>query len=224
MSPLSKPTTNVLIPNGLTPPLCVYRCCTPATYLVMYSIVTGSSTVNRWLCASNLALSTKIRASAFSPANAKYTCESMRPIFDGVIRVSCSFMADRFSHPSTTTSAPLTPTAQVPRLTASRAYSTWNTCPSGLCRESQLCYAIRDRSRVYVPEDLEIVSGRFCDEALLSTHLKGHGRRNPFFPKAASQGRERSGDRRTQSGIEQSCCITRLYLKLPKLDNGVRRP
>jgi hypothetical protein len=24
----SKPTTSVLIPKGLTPPLCVYRCCT----------------------------------------------------------------------------------------------------------------------------------------------------------------------------------------------------
>jgi len=31
-----------------------------------------------------------------------------------VMRVSCNFMAERFSHPSTTTSAPLTPTAQVP--------------------------------------------------------------------------------------------------------------
>lgn len=43
---------------------------------------------------------------------------------EGVMRVSCSFMADFFSQPSTTISEPLTATAQVPRLTASRAYST----------------------------------------------------------------------------------------------------
>ena len=114
-SPLSKPTINVLIPNGLTPPLCVYRCCTPATYLVMYSIVTGSSTVRRCDCASTRALSTSMRASAFRPAKARQTCVSTRPIFDGVIRVSCNFIADRFSHPRTTMSFPLTPTAQVPK-------------------------------------------------------------------------------------------------------------
>ena len=114
MSPLSNPTIRVLIPNGLTPPLCVYRCCTPATYFVMYSIVTGSSTVRRCDCASNRALSTSMRASAFRPAKARQTCVSTRPIFEGVIRVSCSFIADRFSHPSTTIPFPLTPTAQVP--------------------------------------------------------------------------------------------------------------
>ena len=132
MSPLSNPTINVLIPNGRTPPLCVYLCCTPATYFVMYSIVTGSSTVNRCDCASNLALSISIRASALRPAKARQTWVSTSPIFDGVILVSCSFIADRFSHPNTTISFPFTPTAQVPRLTASRAYSTWKTCPSGL--------------------------------------------------------------------------------------------
>ena len=114
MSPLSKPTIRVLIPKGLTPPLCVYRCCTPATYLVMYSIVTGSSTVRRCDCASNRALSTSMRASAFRPAKARQTCVSTRPIFEGVMRVSCSFIADRFSQPNTTIFFPLTPTAQVP--------------------------------------------------------------------------------------------------------------
>lgn len=160
LSPLSNPTINVLIPNGLTPPLCVYRCCTPATYFVIYSMVTGSSTVNRWDWASNLALSTKIRASALSPAKARHTWVSIRPIFEGVIRVSCSFIADRFSQPRTTMSLPLTPTAHVPvllvralrilgpqenkpRFTASRAYSTWKTWPSGLWKLHQRRRSIR---------------------------------------------------------------------------------
>jgi hypothetical protein len=159
--PLSKPTIMVLMPKGRTPPLCVYRCWTPATYLVMYSMDAGSSTVSLWDCASNRALSTRMRASALRPAKARQTWVSRSWILDGVIRVSCSFMADRFSHPSTTTSLPLTPTAQVPvgpgvvsgwpvwhhgkergggggvpLLTASPAYSTWKTCPSGL-REGQ---------------------------------------------------------------------------------------
>jgi hypothetical protein len=30
------------------------------------------------------------------------------------MRVSCNFIAERFSHPKTTMSAPLTPTAHVP--------------------------------------------------------------------------------------------------------------
>jgi len=38
-------------------------------------------------------------------------------------------MAERFSQPKTTMEEPLTATAQVPRLTASEAYSTWKTCP-----------------------------------------------------------------------------------------------
>ena len=100
----------------------------------MYSIVTGSSTVRRCDCASNRALSTSMRASAFRPAKARQTCVSTRPIFEGVIRVSCSFIADRFSHPSTTIPFPLTPTAQVPGhpsirchngLTLSRPYLVW---------------------------------------------------------------------------------------------------
>lgn len=135
MSPLSKPTIKVLIPNGLTPPLCVYRCCTPATYFVMYSIVTGSSTVRRCDCASNRALSTSMRASAFRPAKARQTCVSTRPIFEGVMRVSCSFMADRFSQPSTTMSFPLTPTAQVPNHSSMRHH--WDLVPSRLYLVSQ---------------------------------------------------------------------------------------
>ena len=119
------------MPNGRTPPLCVYLCCTPATYLVMYSMLTGSSTVSLWLWASRRALSMRMRASALRPAKARQTWSSTRPILEGVMRVSCSFMADFFSQPSTTISEPLTATAQVPRLTASRAYSTWKTWPSG---------------------------------------------------------------------------------------------
>jgi hypothetical protein len=38
----------------------------------------------------------------------------MRPIFEGVMRVSWSFMALRFSQPRTTILSPLTPTAHVP--------------------------------------------------------------------------------------------------------------
>lgn len=112
--PLSKPTIRLLMPNGRTPPLCVYRCCTPATYLVMYSTVTGSSRFRRCDWASIRALSTRMRASALRPAKARHTCVSTRPILDGVMRVSWSFIAERFSQPSTTTSWPLTPTAQVP--------------------------------------------------------------------------------------------------------------
>lgn len=112
--PLSKPTIRVLMPNGRTPPRCVYRCCTPATCFVMYSMVTGSSRFRRCDCASSRALSTRIRASALRPAKARQTWVSMRPILDGVMRVSCSFMAERFSQPSTTMSLPLTPTAHVP--------------------------------------------------------------------------------------------------------------
>jgi len=85
-------------------------------YFVMYSIVTGSSTVRRCDCASNRALSTRMRASAFRPAKARQTWESTNEILEGVMRVSCSFMAERFSHPRTTMSLPLTPTAQVPKL------------------------------------------------------------------------------------------------------------
>lgn len=110
----SKPTTNVLIPNGRTPPLCVYLCCTLAIYLVMYSMVTGSSTVRRWDWASSRALSIRIRASAFNPAKARQTWSSTRAIFEGVMRVSWSLRAERFSQPRTTMSFPLTPTAQVP--------------------------------------------------------------------------------------------------------------
>ena len=110
----SNPMTRVLIPNGLTPPDCVYRCWTPAMYFVMYSIDTGSSTVNRWDCASRRALSTRIRASALRPAKARHTWLSTREILEGVILVSCSFIALLFSHPRTTMPSPLTPTAHVP--------------------------------------------------------------------------------------------------------------
>lgn len=120
--PLSNPTIRVLMPNGRTPPRWVYRCCTPATCFVMYSIVTGSSRFKRCDCASSLALSTRILASAFRPANARQTWVSMRPILEGVILVSCSFIADRFSHPRTTMSLPLTPTAHVPDV----ALSAWS--------------------------------------------------------------------------------------------------
>lgn len=60
------------------------------------------------------ALSIRIRASALSPAKARQTWLSTRPILEGVIRVSWSFMAERFSQPRTTMDLPFTPTAQVP--------------------------------------------------------------------------------------------------------------
>ena len=106
--------TSVEIPKGLTPPDCVYLCCTPAMYLVMYSMVTASSTVRRCDWASIRALSIRMRASALRPAKARQTWLSTRPIFDGVMRVSWSFIADRFSQPRTTIDLPLTPTALVP--------------------------------------------------------------------------------------------------------------
>ena len=78
------------------------------------SLQVSMATVKRCDCASTRALSTKIRASALSPAKARHTCESRRPILEGVMRVSCSFMADLLSQPNTTISLPFTPTAQVP--------------------------------------------------------------------------------------------------------------
>lgn len=137
MSSGSKPTISVLMPNGLTPPLCVYLCCTPATYLVIYSIETGSSTVRRCDCASNLALSMRILASAFRPAKARQTWVSTSPIFEGVIRVSWSFIADLFSHPKTTISFPFTPTAQVPIINQLRRRSSRRMMRSHLSSQPQ---------------------------------------------------------------------------------------
>lgn len=75
----------VEIPNGRTPPDWVYRysesivsilgsinggsstCLMPAMCLVIYSIVTGSSTVKRWLWHSIRALSISTRPSALRP-------------------------------------------------------------------------------------------------------------------------------------------------------------
>lgn len=63
----SNPTIRVEIPNGRTPPDWVYFCWTPATYLVMYSTVTGSSTVRRCDWHSTRALSIRMRPSAVRP-------------------------------------------------------------------------------------------------------------------------------------------------------------
>ncbi len=76
---------------------------------VMYSIETGSSTVNRWDWHSILALSIRTLASAVNPAAAKQTWESKTAIFR-TVRGSWSFKVDFFSTPRTTTSWPRTPT------------------------------------------------------------------------------------------------------------------
>lgn len=77
-------------------------------------MLTGSSTVSRCDWASNRALSMRMRASAFRPAKASVTWWSSTAILDGVMRVSWSLRAERFSQPRTTMSLPFTPTAQVP--------------------------------------------------------------------------------------------------------------
>lgn len=87
---------SVEIPNGLTPPDCVYRyihqdqlidtvpdhklrtCWIPAMCRVIYSTVTGSSTVKRWLWHSIRALSIKTRPSAVSPAFGVNSLRSLR--------------------------------------------------------------------------------------------------------------------------------------------------
>ena len=86
----------------------------PATYLVMYSSVTGSSTVSLCDWHSTLLLLMRILASAVSPANAIMTWSSSRQIFC-TVRSSCSFATAFFSTPSTTTPGPRTPTAGVTR-------------------------------------------------------------------------------------------------------------
>lgn len=63
----SNPTIKQLMPNGLTPPDCVYFCWIPAMCRVMYSTETGSSTVSRCDWHSVRARSIKMRASAVSP-------------------------------------------------------------------------------------------------------------------------------------------------------------
>ena len=80
----SKPTISVEIPKGRTPPLWVYffkrelayymhlfsgyhTCWIWAIWRVMYSTDAGSSTVNRWLWHSILALLINTRASAVKP-------------------------------------------------------------------------------------------------------------------------------------------------------------
>ena len=81
----------------------------PAMYLVMYSRVTGSSTVSLWDWHSILALLIKIRASAVNPAKAITTWSSRRQILRTVLS-SCSLATDFFSTPKITKFLPLTPT------------------------------------------------------------------------------------------------------------------
>ena len=77
----------------------------------------------RWDCASRRALLIRMRASAVKPANATQTWSSIIWILR-IVRGSCNLAMDFFSTPSTTQSAPRTPTASVPLRTASMAYST----------------------------------------------------------------------------------------------------
>lgn len=82
-----------------------------AIYLVIYSNVTGSSTVNLWLWHSICARLINTLASAVRPAKAITTWSSRRHILR-TVRSSCSLATDFFSTPSTTTSDPRTPTFQ----------------------------------------------------------------------------------------------------------------
>lgn len=85
---------------------CKYR---PAICLVMYSRVTGSSTVSLCDWHSILDLSIRIRASAVSPAKAITTWSSSRHILRTVLS-SWSLATDFFSTPRTMRSFPLMPT------------------------------------------------------------------------------------------------------------------
>lgn len=76
---------------------------------MIYSNVTGSSTLSLWLWHSTCARLIRIRASAVKPANAITTWLSSRQIFR-TVRSSCSLATDFFSTPKTTTFAPRTPT------------------------------------------------------------------------------------------------------------------
>ncbi len=105
--------------------------------LVMYSMLTGSSTVRRWDWHSTRALSIRIRPSAVRPGrqwSSSTACQSRRPgshEWDPIhppanatqtwsssnatlrtVRGSCSCSADFFSTPRTTTLAPRTPTCE----------------------------------------------------------------------------------------------------------------
>ena len=84
----------------------------------------------------------RILESALRPENDKTMCESILEILEGVILGSCSFSVERRSQPRTTQLVPLIPTVQVPRLTASRAYSTWKMWPSGEKMDKALSYPL----------------------------------------------------------------------------------
>lgn len=128
----SKPPIRHEMPNGRRPLLWVYFCfscaiyllnirrnifvqfCYPWTmtiviYLVMYSRVTWSSTLRRWLWHSTWARLIRIRASAVKPANAITTWWSSTHILR-TVRSSCSLATDFFSTPKTTQFPPRTPT------------------------------------------------------------------------------------------------------------------
>lgn len=92
-------------PSGRRNDMVMHR----AIYRVMYSSVTGSSTLNLWLWHSTWARLIRMRASAVSPAKAITTWLSNRQIFR-TVRSSCNLATDFFSTPRTTTLPPRTPT------------------------------------------------------------------------------------------------------------------
>ena len=71
----SKPAIRAEIPKGRLPLDWVYFCLSCAINLVIYSRVTGSSTVNLWLWHSTRALSIRILASAVKPIKRKQVSE-----------------------------------------------------------------------------------------------------------------------------------------------------
>merc|ERR1719293_296485 len=84
------PARSVAMPNGRTPPRCVYRCCVLAMYLARYSADGASSHVRRYDWASTRVLFIRTRASAVRPANARTVRSSTSTIFR-MVRGSCSF-------------------------------------------------------------------------------------------------------------------------------------
>ena len=119
----STPATMRDTPYGRTPEYCVNWWHWSARCFATVSTSTGSSYVMRVPCEKYRALSTCTRASGVYPAAAIPMCLSTWNIFCVVLDVcSCS----GFSSTATTTPpSDLAPTASVPRLTVSIAYSTW---------------------------------------------------------------------------------------------------
>ena len=126
-------------PNGLTPPFWVYICNISHNFLDKLSTLIGSLYVILFIWASTLALSTKALASATRPEVAAPICSSILNIFS-IDVASTKLEVVLLSTAKTIPSEHLIPIEVVPLLTASLAYSTWKSLPSGLNTVIALSY------------------------------------------------------------------------------------